>query len=92
MSKKYKLPKSLTTITPLSRIVALSLFIVVPIVAFYIGIYYEDQTHQGFPNLFCKRWDTVCDPNIVDANGDCAPRTICVDPSPTPHPINHPKY
>jgi len=81
---KSKLPKSLTTVTPLSRLVALSLFIIVPIFAFYLGIYYEQQTKQGFPNLTCKRWDTVCDPNLADQNGRCAVKSVCVDTHPTP--------
>jgi hypothetical protein len=83
-----KLPKSLTTITPFSKFLALCLFILVPIAAFYLGIHYEQQTRQGFPNPFCKKWETICDPNVVDANGGCAPKTICIDPSPTPKPTN----
>lgn len=86
MSKKTKLPKSLTTVTPFSKFLALSLFIVVPICAFYLGIYHEEQTRQGFPNFFCKQWETVCDPNLADPHGKCAVKTICVDASPTPTP------
>lgn len=86
MSKKSILPKSLTTVTPFSRMLALSLFIIVPIFAFYLGIYYQQMTRRGFPNFFCKQWDTVCMPNYADPNGYCAVKQICVDPSPTPTP------
>lgn len=82
--KKNKWKKFFTTVTPFSRVLALCLFIIVPIFAFYLGIYYQKTTHQGYPNFFCKKWDTVCDPDVVDPNGVCAPKTICIDPSPTP--------
>jgi len=36
-----KLPKSWTTVTPFSRKLALLLFILLPIVAFWYGIQYE---------------------------------------------------
>jgi hypothetical protein len=84
MKRQRKLPKSLTTVTPFSKMLALSLFILVPIGAFYLGIHYEQQTRQGFPNLFCKQWETVCDPNVVDPHGLCAPKTVCIDPTPSP--------
>ncbi len=37
----YKLPRSLTTVTRLSKTVALIMFIALPIVAFYLGIRYQ---------------------------------------------------
>lgn len=57
-----KLPKSLTTVTTFSKWLALSMFIIIPILSFYYGMYYEQQIHQRFPNLTCKQWKTVCDP------------------------------
>ena len=43
MAKKYKLPKSLTTVTPFSKALALSMFVIFPIVAFIFGRIYEKQ-------------------------------------------------
>ncbi|MEI6533320.1 MAG: hypothetical protein WCO06_05775 [Candidatus Roizmanbacteria bacterium] len=36
--KLNKLPKSLITVTPLSKIIALILFITLPLICFYIGV------------------------------------------------------
>src|SRR5438067_11270968 len=35
------LPKSLTTVTPFSRYLALSLFVILPLSAFIYGVYYQ---------------------------------------------------
>ncbi len=43
MAKKIKLPMSLTTVTPFSKALALSMFIVFPIVAFLLGRAYEKE-------------------------------------------------
>lgn len=37
------LPKELTTITPLSKMLALLLFIALPIIAFLFGMYYQSS-------------------------------------------------
>jgi hypothetical protein len=74
-----RLPKFLTSVTPFSKILALSLFIILPIIAFLFGIYYEQVTRNGFPNLFCRQWETICDPTFEDANDGCAPKKICAD-------------
>ena len=39
--KRSKLPKSLTTVTPFSRFLALSMLVVFPVLAFFLGIHYE---------------------------------------------------
>lgn len=44
MAKKSSLPKSLTTVTPFSKAVALSMFVLFPIIAFHIGRFYEKGT------------------------------------------------
>ncbi len=75
------LPKSWTKITPFSKTLALSLFILLPIAGFYFGIYFEQQTRQGFPNFACKQWETVCDPDYANPDGTCATKRICVNPS-----------
>ena len=42
--KVNKLPKWLTTITPFSKYLAMSLFIVLPFVGFYLGMQYQSKT------------------------------------------------
>lgn len=44
--KKSKLSKSLTTVTPLSKTIALMLFIILPFVGFYLGTKYSDKQVQ----------------------------------------------
>lgn len=46
-----KLPPSLTTVTPLSRILALFLFILFPIVGFYLGMNYQASIVEPAPIL-----------------------------------------
>jgi hypothetical protein len=41
-----KLPKELTTVTPLSKTLALILFIVLPFIGFFIGVRYESLQKQ----------------------------------------------
>ncbi len=43
MAKKFKLPKSLTTVTPFSKTLALSMFVIFPILAFLLGRAYEKE-------------------------------------------------
>lgn len=43
------LPKSLTTVTPFSKFIALILFILLPIVTFYLGLRYQNPTE--YPSL-----------------------------------------
>lgn len=71
-------PKSLTTVTPFSKLLALSMFIIIPILAFFYGIYYEQMHHTELP-FMCKQWQTVCKPNSTDPNGGCTPKKLCVD-------------
>jgi hypothetical protein len=44
-----KLPKSFTTVTPLSKTIALAMFIVLPICAFFYGRYYQQLLDNGNP-------------------------------------------
>lgn len=41
MAKKKGLPKSLTTVTPLSKFIAFVLFVLMPFIGFYIGMNYQ---------------------------------------------------
>jgi len=43
-----KLPKSLTTITPLSKTIALSMFVIFPILAFCFGMYCQQVLDLGY--------------------------------------------
>ncbi len=40
-----KLPKYLVTVTPLSKLVALILFILLPILGFFLGMYYQQKIY-----------------------------------------------
>ncbi|PIY80375.1 MAG: hypothetical protein COY80_03220 [Candidatus Pacebacteria bacterium CG_4_10_14_0_8_um_filter_42_14] len=39
--KKSKLPKSLTSVTPLSKYLAMALFILIPFIAFKFGVEFQ---------------------------------------------------
>lgn len=42
-----ELPKELTTVTPLSRRIALVLFFLLPIIGFFVGVKYQTQTKES---------------------------------------------
>ncbi len=44
MARKYKLPKSFTTVTTLSKTIAFLLFITLPFVGFSLGYWYKGKT------------------------------------------------
>lgn len=41
MKKTFKIPKYMTTVTPFSKMLALSMLVIFPILGFYVGRYYE---------------------------------------------------
>jgi hypothetical protein len=43
MAKKKKLPTWATTVTPFSKMLALSMLVILPILGFYYGMYYQQQ-------------------------------------------------
>ncbi len=45
-----KLSKKYTTVTPLSKILALILFIALPFIGFYLGMLYQKGIDVGIPN------------------------------------------
>ncbi|MFA6005254.1 MAG: hypothetical protein WC775_02095 [Patescibacteria group bacterium] len=45
---KSSLPKWATTVTPFSKALAMAIFVVVPILAFYFGRYYEHVMVLGY--------------------------------------------
>ena len=46
-SHSIKLPTFLTTVTPLSKTLAMALFIILPFAGFYLGIQYEKLVSTG---------------------------------------------
>ena len=42
--KTFKIPKYMTTVTPFSKMLALSMLIIFPILAFYFGMQYQKVT------------------------------------------------
>jgi hypothetical protein len=51
--KSVRLPKELTTVTPLSKALAVIVFLTVPIIAFFMGMNYQDALKQ------CNTYDTT---------------------------------
>jgi hypothetical protein len=47
-SKKWQLPESLTTITPLSKTLALVLFILLPFIGFFLGVRYQQHCQSAY--------------------------------------------
>ena len=85
------LPKSLTTVTTFSKLIALILFITFPFVGFYIGVEYQkninNQTfiqESKYETTTCKNWETICDPAYPNDIEGCRPLKICSDSTPTP--------
>ena len=66
-----KLPPSLTTVTPLSKILALFLLILCPIVGFYLGMQYQKRilpiniNQNIVPSVTIKRTSTAAAPSVV---------------------------
>lgn len=48
---KSKLPESFTTVTPLSKYLAMALFVIFPFVGFYLGIQYQKMAGSSEANL-----------------------------------------
>jgi hypothetical protein len=44
-----RLPKSFTTVTPFTRMLALSMLIIFPICGFFLGIYYQQIQYMNKP-------------------------------------------
>lgn len=51
MAKKKRLPKSLTTVTPLSKTIAFLLFILLPFIGFYLGMHYQKVIDTYNPQM-----------------------------------------
>ncbi|MGH7203756.1 MAG: hypothetical protein ACREHC_04915 [Candidatus Levyibacteriota bacterium] len=46
---KLKLSKTWTTVTPLSKFLAMALFIILPFVGFYLGVQYGKKVTPSYP-------------------------------------------
>jgi hypothetical protein len=97
--KSNKLPPWATTVTPFSKMLALFMFILLPIVGFYYGRYYQKQLdrYQMKPpviNYIINPAPTTAHPQndkiSCKTNGDCPSGYSCAQPGPivangTPH-------
>lgn len=54
-----KLPKSLTTVTPFSKTLALSMFIIFPVVAFFLGMDYQQLVDMNKPERVIIEYKTL---------------------------------
>lgn len=69
--KTHKFPKWLVTVTPLSKYLAMILFIVFPIVGFYLGTIYQAEQKQTAPITVSKEESIVlnkCSKYGIDKN------------------------
>ncbi|MBP9719541.1 MAG: hypothetical protein KBD46_03650 [Candidatus Levybacteria bacterium] len=67
------LPASFTTITPFSKVLALVLFVVIPLITLYMGIVYGRSVNTS-PEII----PAVC-PKMVDDVATCVKQTTCSD-------------
>jgi len=78
VSQTSKLPKFLTTITPFSKAVALSMYIIFPLLGFYFGFWYQKQTvpsTKTYINNFTIKPSSI--PTPTPDEMDCDPSLIC---------------
>lgn len=82
------LPKSVTTVTPLSKYLAMALFILFPFVGFYLGIQYQKlATPQYSPKPYISAPQITITPTptrtiIAKPQISCRPRPACLDAKP----------
>jgi hypothetical protein len=83
MAKKKGLPTWATTVTPFSKLLALSMLIVFPILGFYYGMYYQQKTDEiKQPVKEIVMYKNVCAPPqdgtvICRTNNDCPSDYTC---------------
>ncbi len=73
MMKSWKLPKELTTVTPLSKTLAMVLFITLPAVSFVAGMYYQATS-----------WEIFVPPYPIPAHLSVVSPSLSPQPSPKP--------
>jgi hypothetical protein len=89
-----KLPKSFTTVTPLSKTIALSMFIIFPIIAFLYGMYCQQLLDMGYtpqliiqykyikPNPSPLPTQALPDTRICHTTSDCPTGSYCAASGP----------
>lgn len=74
------LPKSLTTVTTFSKLLAMFLFILFPFVGFYAGMEYQEKLTTQ-PIIHNNPTESPT-PQISQATPSCRPRPACLDATP----------
>jgi hypothetical protein len=89
-----KLPKSFTTITPLSKAIALSMFIIFPVLAFCFGMYCQQLLDLGYtpqlvieykyikPNPAPLPTQSLTNASSCQTNNDCPSGYYCAASGP----------
>jgi eight-cysteine-cluster-containing protein len=86
--KNHALPKSLTTVTTFSKILALFLFISLPFLGFYLGFKYNSLLNQASQTpqvVIQKPLPTSVTPSLsltASPTPTCRPRPACLDATP----------
>ncbi len=76
------LPKSLTTVTPFSKMIALVLFIAFPFAAFIFGMQYQKMITPQYPPTHYEPLPTTSLTPTSSASPSCKPRPACLDTNP----------
>jgi hypothetical protein len=63
-----RLPSSLTTVTRLSKALAVLLFIALPFLGFWIGMRYQEEVSTQGQGLLCDAADTCCTTSLQTIN------------------------
>src|SRR5579864_9036483 len=85
MAKKNGLPTWATTVTPFSKMLALSMLVIFPILGFYYGVYYQKQmdgVQQPVKKITVYKTSNACAPPpdgtvICRTNSDCPSNYSC---------------
>jgi hypothetical protein len=88
MSKK-KLPEWATTVTPFSKYLALSMLVVLPVAAFFYGVYFQrqwDLQHNTYTIKVIPRPTPTASPSQKNisctTNADCPASYVCAHAGP----------
>jgi hypothetical protein len=86
MAKRKRFPEWASTVTPLSKTLALLMFIIFPILGFYYGKYYQKQLDMYQTQTIITPVPTSPQPSggmvSCSTNADCPPDYFCAQPGP----------